>query len=167
MTSDFWTSRSFRKTRRYPSRRWSASGAATISTRRTARSGWMTPDLRIAPERDRVGRRGRREQEPLLLGLKVLECSTLSATVSAETVLIEASVPPPRARLGEGGEDFAGALGMRDSRCRAAVDTSSAKHEPAIGMATEVAAHCPTRVAPEDLRVSGASTVAESDAARD
>ena len=68
----------------------------------------IAPDLRLAPQRDVVRRGRRREQERLLLGLKVLERAALRATVSAEAVVIEAPIPAPRAGLLEGRQDFTG-----------------------------------------------------------
>ena len=75
----------------------------------------IAPDLRLAPQRNVVRRGRRRQQERLLLGLKVLERSTLRATVAPQAVVIEAPVPAPRARVVERRQDFAGKAVVADA----------------------------------------------------
>lgn len=79
----------------------------------------IAPDLRIAPERDVVGRRRRRQQAPLLLSLKVLERATLGAAVASEASVIEAPVSAPRARLVERGQHFPSEAVVADAGHRA------------------------------------------------
>ena len=79
----------------------------------------IAPDLRLAPQRDVVRRGRRRQQERLLLGLKVLERSALRATVAPQAVVIEAPVPAPRARLVERRQHFAGKAVVADAGHRA------------------------------------------------
>jgi hypothetical protein len=67
----------------------------------------IAPDFRITPERNVIRCGGRRQQQTLLLGLKVFERPPLRATVPPEAVVIAAPVAAPRARLIERGEDFA------------------------------------------------------------
>ena len=79
----------------------------------------IAPDLRIAPEWNVVGRGGRRQQQALLLGLKVLEWLTLRATVPPKPVVVEAPVSSPRARVVERGERFTGKALITDAGHRA------------------------------------------------
>jgi len=62
-------------------------------------------DLRLAPQRNVVRRGRRREEERLLLGLKVFERAALRATVASEAVVSEAPLPASRTGLLEGRQE--------------------------------------------------------------
>src|SRR5262245_5973044 len=65
-------------------------------------------DLRLAPQRNVVRGRRPRQQDRLLLGLKVLEGATLRPTVSAQAIVLEAPLPGEDARIVERREHLAG-----------------------------------------------------------
>jgi hypothetical protein len=76
----------------------------------------IAADFRLGPQRDVVRRGRRRQEQALLLRLKVLERAALRATVAPEAVVIEAPVPAPGACLVEGGQHFAGEAIVADAR---------------------------------------------------